>query len=110
MSQPQPQPKQVAMGLLINPVVQWALGLFALYLVLRFVVPDLFSGIKKAFGGVTDSVLSALSNIVRAPESQELSKRTAADQVKGLVTEGDRSLSDLVDEPTTFLKKVFGVL
>ena len=104
-----PPPKASAWGILANPAVQWAAGLLVLYLLVRFALPDLYKQFKEGFSNWVDTVLGGLADIFGRPQSQELAKRSATDELKGLLVaqEGYRSLSDLVDEPTTFLKKVF---
>ena len=92
-----------------NPLVAYGVGALVIYLVLAFAVPDLFGRLKKGFSDGVDSLLDDLASIFGGPpSSQELAKRSRADEVKGLLSaqRGDRSLSDLVDEPGTFLKKL----
>ena len=109
MPTPTPKVTKTAVSILANPAVQWGVGLLVLYLLVKFAVPDLFKQFKDGFSNWVDTVLGGLADIFGRPKSQELAKRSATDELKGLLVaqEGDRSLSDLVDEPTTFLKKVF---
>jgi hypothetical protein len=109
MASPKAKPSTLRTWL-ANPAVPYLVAAVVVWLLLRFAVPDLWKNVTGGLRKGLDSLFSELASIVGPPESQELAKRSSTDQVKGLVVEGDRSLSDLVDEPGTFFKKVFGII
>ena len=87
---------ETILKILSNPLVLYALGGIGIFIIARYLIPNLFNAGKTAFNSQVDETLGALSTIVGAPSSQEPEKRTTFDSIRGLVTQGDRALSDLI--------------
>jgi hypothetical protein len=102
---------------LANPLVGYALGGLVILLGVWWLVkalPQLFSNLEKGgkagfdlvdrtFSGAVDRVGAAIGSII-GPGSQVQTERDRIDQVQGLVTPGDRALSDLVDSPYEYFR------
>lgn len=97
---------KIAAAWLTNPVVIYGAGGLVVLLAAYFILPKLFGGFKVGFGKAWDGFFNALATLFPGNADQKLADRTRADEVAGLVSQGDRSLSDLWDSPLSFAKKL----
>jgi len=117
---PAPKPGAAAntASFLANPLVAYGIGglllLLAVWAIIK-ALPSLFGGLEKggkagfdmvdrAFSGYVDRMTTAYADIVKRPESQVSDQRTRTDQVKGVLVQGDRALSDAVDSPYEYFR------
>jgi hypothetical protein len=106
---------EAAAGFASNPAAQWLFVIILAGLVLVYVIPwilkgtlgnlgSAFTAAKTAFSNAVDSASKTITSITGKPSSQLPITRGAYDSVTGLLAapQGDRQLSDVVDNTTTF--------